>query len=62
MWHEPRELPVVQPELVTLHQWSPFRDLESENRPRRNLEASVRPRGTDGAERSKRGLIEAGLN
>ena len=30
--------------------------------PRRNLEASVRSRDTDGAKRLDRDLIEAGLN
>src|ERR1700729_3995654 len=28
---KPRELPLVQPETVSIHQWSPFGDLESRN-------------------------------
>jgi len=36
--------------------------LESRIDPEENLEASVRSRGTDGAKRSERDLIEAGLN
>src|ERR1044071_600752 len=36
MRHQPRELPVTQPEILSLHPWSPFGDLESEIRPRRN--------------------------
>src|SRR6185437_17171947 len=54
MWHDPRELPVIQPELISLHQWSPFGDLESDIQPRRNHEASVRSRDAGDAERSDR--------
>jgi hypothetical protein len=41
---------------------TPSQHLESDFRPSRNLEASVRSRDTGDAKRSDRDLIEAGLN
>src|SRR5271170_846494 len=31
MWLKPRELPLAQPKMISIHRWSPFGDLESQN-------------------------------
>ena len=62
MRFKPRELAVIQPETVSIHQRSPFGDLESRNAHFGNLEGSVRSRGEEAAAARGRDLIEAGLN